>query len=399
MTGFFPTETKVRPLPVLPQCGECGLYKTCKTKKMKVAGEGRKRIMVVGEAPGQVEDEKGRPFVGKSGQFLRRALGRVGVDLDKDCWATNAVICWPPGNKVGNENRIDNCRPNLFAAVQEYKPRVIILVGGSPIKSLFGRLFKPDPGGVFKWAGWKVPWREQDAWACPTFHPSYLLREENPLLDRLFDSHLEAAVGIDKPARPPDGWKPYRDRVQVFMNPRDAADMIDGVRTLGLPAAFDYETNMLKPDSDRAFIACAGVSNGDANFAFPFVGEAVEAFKAFLKSDVPKVGYNVKFEDRWSRTVLGVRPRNWVWDGMVQAHVLDNRPGICGLKFQAFARLGQGDYNSAVSPYLKSSGKGGYAENRVKEANPRELLTYCGMDALLELLVYRHQKREMEAKA
>ena len=397
MTGFFPEETKVKPLHVLPQCGLCALLNEgCRTKKMPVAGDGRRGIMVVGEAPGQAEDERGRPFVGKTGQVLRRVLAGHGIDLDRDCWSTNALICHPPGNKVGNEARIDYCRPNVFKAIADLKPKVIVLLGGAAVKSVVGRLFRPDPGGAFKWAGWTVPSVDLNAWVCPTFHPSFLLREENPLLDRLFGAHLGKAVSLTRRPwkTPPD----YRGAVRVMNDPQEAAAAVQEMTAAGLPAAFDYETNMLKPHHERSFIACASMSNGVRTVVFPFVGEVVPAFVAFLKSKVPKVLYNAKFEMAWSYFVLKTRVKAVTWDGMVQAHVLDNRPGICGLKFQAFVRLGQGDYNSAVSGYLKSPRAGGYAENRVKAANPRELMVYCGMDSLLEFLVYEHQKRETEGK-
>ena len=74
--GFFTTSRiglKVSE-SLVPQCGRCGLLDGCESPKMPVAGQGRKRIMVVGEAPGFNEDKQGIPFVGKAGQRLMRTL-------------------------------------------------------------------------------------------------------------------------------------------------------------------------------------------------------------------------------------------------------------------------------------------------------------------------------------
>ena len=80
---------------------------------------------------------------------------------------------------------------------------------------------------------------------------------------------------------------------------------------------------------------------------------------------------------------------------MTDAHVLDKRRGITGLKFQAFVNFGVGDYDRTVSPYLK--GEGGNGRNRVTEAPLNKLLLYCGMDALLAFKLAEKQ-RESKSK-
>jgi hypothetical protein len=103
----------------------------------------------------------------------------------------------------------------------------------------------------------------------------------------------------------------------------------------------------------------------------------------------------MKFEDRWCRAKLGCGVKNFVWDGMLAAHVLDNRPDITSLKFQAFVRLGVGDYNSHIEPFLRSKDKGGNEPNRIREAKLDDVLMYCGIDSLLEFKVARLQMKEM----
>ncbi len=105
--GFFPasiwnTGTKA-PASVVPRCGACGLYKTCKSPKMTPDGAGRRRILIVGDMPGAAEDALDRPFVGPAGQYLEQVLASMGVDLREDCWLTNALICHPPHGRIGDE--------------------------------------------------------------------------------------------------------------------------------------------------------------------------------------------------------------------------------------------------------------------------------------------------------
>ena len=70
--GFFPQSTWASdpPQSSIPQCGVCKLYNNCESPKMPVAGQGEKQILIIGEAPGETEDQKGEAFVGKTGSFL-----------------------------------------------------------------------------------------------------------------------------------------------------------------------------------------------------------------------------------------------------------------------------------------------------------------------------------------
>lgn len=400
---------------LIPRCGACGLHEHCSSPKMPVWGKGRKKVLVAGEAPGQTEDREGTPFVGKTGQLLRRTLASLGVDLDRDCWTTNSLRCWPwtwarkeggskfQQNRTPTDNEIDHCRPNMLNAVRELNPEVILLLGNAPVKSLVGWLWKEDPGGISRWAGWTIPCQRLNAWVVPTFHPSYLARRESeepdPVLSRLWKKHLEAAFSLE--GRPWKKLPDYASRVRRVLDPREAARELARLARGERPVAFDYETDRLKPDHPEAHIVCCSASDGETTIAYPWVGKAVQATRDFLRSPVPKIAQNMKFEERWTRTHLGCRVRNWTFDTMVAAHVLDNRPGIAGLKFQAFALLGQESYDDRVKPYLKSAG-GGNAPNRlpevVREGGLNGLLLYCGLDSLLEWEIAQIQAKKLGVK-
>jgi len=358
---------------------------------MPVTGEGRRGILVVAEAPGSDEDEQNVQLIGKAGQLLRKHLRKVDIDLDVDCWKTNAVICRPPDNEV-EDKHIECCRPTLLKTVRELQPDVILLLGASAVQSLIGSVWTGDVKKIGTWVGWKIPSQQFNAWLCPTWHPSYLARKDDPVLDLWFDRHLKAAVELEgKPW--PDGPPDYRKDIDLQYT-LDPAASVAWFYCNSKVVSFDYETDRLKPDHPQARIVSCSVSDGDYTVAFPWVGDVIEIMGRLLKGPVKKIGWSIKFEERWTRKEFGHGVRNWVWDGMQAAHILDNRKGITSLKFQAFVRCGFGPYDSLVSPYLKAGG--GNEPNKIGEVELGEFLLYNGLDSLLTYKIAQQQRREME---
>lgn len=355
---------------------------------MPVYGQGRKGVLVVGEAPGQNEDEQGRPFVGKAGQFLRQALGEIGISLDRDAWTTNALICRPPKNKTPDPKQISYCRPNLLNAIRTYEPRVIVTLGKCALVSVLEGYWKGDVGSMEKWVGWRIPLERH--WICPTFHPAYLLRMKNVLMDRLFLKDLTMAFELraDPPKR-----EDFSKRIEILYDEREICREIQGAIDIGGWCAVDYETNCIKPDWPQARIFSCALSNGNRTISFPWIGKAVEAMGAFLRSEKSKkIASNLKMEERWTLQKFGHGVRNWGWDTMLASHCLDNRTGICSLKFQSFVRMGVPSYNESIQPYLVSQ-QGPY--NRIHEVDIKNLLLYGGMDAILEYRLAMLQRRDM----
>jgi DNA polymerase len=93
--------------------------------------------MIIGEAPGETEDVKGRPFIGKSGQLLRDALEANGI-RPEDVYITNAVKCRPPKNRKPKPDELKACSSWLRAEIHEVKPERIICLGDTAAKALFG---------------------------------------------------------------------------------------------------------------------------------------------------------------------------------------------------------------------------------------------------------------------
>lgn len=411
LQGFFKAAQEPaarRPLYLTPQCGVCKLHQAVDHGKMQVSGEGRRKIMIVGEAPGESEDAQGEPFVGTTGRLLEQTLAEWGIDMRQDCWIINVVRCRPwewdkhktkKLNREPTDKEIEWCRPyttgtgDSYGDIKKLQPEVIILLGSVAVKSVVGWLWKEDPGGITRWAGWQIPCQRLNAWLCPAYHPSYVVREEkSPVVKLLWKRHLREACRLRR--RPwPKGLPDYAGQVRVEMMPRQAAQYIDAITRDGKPASFDIETTTLKPDGPHAEIVCCAISNGVITVSFPWVGEGRQAALRFLTSKVPKIGFNQKFEQRWLMAREGVRVRRWVWDGMLAAHILDNRPEISGLKFQAFALLGQESYDDLVKPYFAADAPN--KPNRIRKLDLRALLHYCGLDAVLEWKVAQVQSKKM----
>ena len=396
--GFFSSikyQSKDR-IPTNPQCGLCGLYKGCISPKMPPSGNGKKKILFIAEAPGEEEDRQNTQLIGKSGQYLRRVLRRLSIDLDRDCWKTNAVICRREGNKAPEDFMINACRPNIMKVIRQREPNVIILLGAVAIKSLLSPIYKKDIGLVAKWGGCSIPCHNPNSWIVPTYHPSFLLRKKSRVLDRIFEEHLRIAIAKSKskPYKiPPD----YKSQVDVIMNPIEAARIIREMIKRGGPISFDYETNCLKPDGRGIeIISCSVCWQGKKTIAYPWEGEAIEATDLLLKSSLPKIAANLKFEDRWTRAKLQHPVRNWFWDTMIAAHVLDNSREVTGLKFQAFVLLGMEPYDEHVKPYLQSTKKSRF--NRIREMDLRDLLIYNGLDSLLTYKVAMIQMQQFQSR-
>jgi len=113
------------------------------------------------------------------------------------------------------------------------------------------------------------------------------------------------------------------------------------------------------------------------------------------------MAHNIKFEETWSVIRLRQPVQNWGWDSMQAAHVLDNRTGVTGLKFQIFIRFGIIDYDSEISPYLRAKDNNGNGINRIYElvetaGGKEKLLEYCGLDALFTYRLSVLQMKEMD---
>lgn len=149
-------------------CSRCGLGAT-RTNAVIGRGNPKADILVIGEGPGQTEDETGLPFVGKAGQLLEKILGAVKLDTEKDVYIANIVKCRPPGNRKPTEKEMKACTPYLLEQVRIMDPKIVLLMGATSVQGLLG-----EKAGITKIRG---QWRNwEDRLCMPMLHPAYLLR-------------------------------------------------------------------------------------------------------------------------------------------------------------------------------------------------------------------------------
>jgi len=163
-------------IDAVTSCTACSL---CRSRTQPVFGTGNReaRWMVVGEAPGEQEDLRGEPFVGKSGQLLDSMLRAVGLSREasapaRQVYIANTLKCRPPGNRNPEPGELLQCEPFLIRQIELVRPDIILAMGRFAVQALLrtdepiGRL----RGQVHQFHG--VP-------LVVTYHPAYLLR--NPL--------------------------------------------------------------------------------------------------------------------------------------------------------------------------------------------------------------------------
>lgn len=118
-------------------CTNCQLSQTRKTYVFG-SGAANAPVMVIGEAPGQDEDEQGLPFVGAAGQLLTSMLSAIKLDRNKDVFITNILKCRPPENRSPDSAEIICCLPILHKQIAIIQPKALLLLGRIAAHSVLG---------------------------------------------------------------------------------------------------------------------------------------------------------------------------------------------------------------------------------------------------------------------
>ena len=212
ITGTPPAEPKTRPIatPAAPatgtkterlaalraqtiNCQICPHLAKSRTQVVFGVGDPEARLMFVGEAPGADEDEQGEPFVGLSGKLLSKMLTAMELTREQ-IYIANVLKCRPDmpaktsGNRKPTRHEMEACLPYLRAQISIIAPVVIVALGSTAVEGLFG----PQKTTISRLRG---TWMEIDGVPVrPTFHPSYLLHNQNLALKRQVWEDLLAAM-------------------------------------------------------------------------------------------------------------------------------------------------------------------------------------------------------------
>ena len=151
-------------------CTKCFL---CQGRTRVVPGEGnaRAQLLLVGEGPGQTEDQTGRPFVGRAGELLTDILAAIGFARDQ-VFICNVVKCRPPQNRKPMPDEMAACAPYLAAQLRLVQPKVIMALGATAAEALLSakRSLADLRGKVHSYHGTPL---------VVTYHPAALLRNPN----------------------------------------------------------------------------------------------------------------------------------------------------------------------------------------------------------------------------
>jgi len=174
----------------MKNCQRCELSRS-RTHLVFGAGNPHAKLMLIGEAPGQEEDLRGEPFVGRAGMLLTKILQSINMKRE-DVYIANILKCRPPHNRDPLPHEVEKCEPYLKKQIEIIRPKVILALGRIAAQTLLKttKSLKELRGKVHYYQGIKL---------VVTFHPAALLRnpqwkrptwEDVQFLRRIYDEQV-----------------------------------------------------------------------------------------------------------------------------------------------------------------------------------------------------------------
>jgi DNA polymerase-1 len=340
--------------------------------------------MIVGEAPGEREDESHQAFVGPAGQLLTELLEGVGLSRD-DCYITNVAKCRPEGNRTPERSEIKTCVSNyLQKEWKRVKPNYVLVLGNSALQGVAGR------SGITKHRG--STFVVQGATVMATFHPAYALRQPYhlPALRADFERFARLSRGqADSGAE--------RTAVKIVRNTAQLNWLVKKLQECSINS-YDIETytdgtvrNMWEwhPDSRIVSISFSWEVGQACVVPLHHVSKPWKDPDAVLRrlkpglerTDCKYVAHNGKFDCRWLASRGIFVPQTF--DTMLAAHMLEENRAK-GLKPLAQTLLGVDAWDVGVE-----------VSNAYNE-NLRKLCIYNGADTDYTLRLYHKFKAEFK---
>lgn len=391
----------IKPRKPNPTCQLCNLHKTSQTVCCLGSGPKSAKTMLVGEALGVNEAEKGKPFCGDAGWKLNYCLKRAGLNR-KELRIENTCRCKPPGNKNPTIQQISACYGYLLRDILVNKPKVVVALGSIAFKTLTGQIeinkkgeqkVKLGARSVSDWRGFyeqvTLSWTSKKGkiynhtfWLVPTFHPAACLHDwqKDDLL--VFDLLLAKELAAGKqPLKEPD------TKVYVVKDFVEAKHLIARLKRQAR-FVFDLETTGLSPHDSK--IMCFGFcfKEGEAwilpwhtRGPTPFWRlqerrELVELLTQLFEQ-ASLIGQNLKFDLKHIRKLLGLTDFNINFDTMIAHHNIDENK-LHGLTFLCQWFLRWTKYDAAMDQWKVKAGK--KTIFKTWEVPDQMLWKYCGYD-------------------
>lgn len=333
-------------------CRNCALWEGCITNCLKGRGGSSPRVVFVGEAPGQEEDEEGKVFIGRGGKLLRRFIMKYKLHYN-DYYITNTVRCRPPKNRTPTRTEIRACSPFLFSDIMRLKPDLIVPMGNTALRAVLG------VEGIHSYRNRIV---RSDTYNCdvlPMLHPAAILRnpEHEHLLDKDFQKMKQYLV--DKiPAESDD--KIEFGEVTIVHSKKQLMSIYKKVLKKGI-MFFDVETNgedIYLPDS--LVLTCLSLAcERKKAYVFPLT-EYSETFEEFFFEEfmrpllenpkVKKCAQNMNFDAKVMKNKYDIDCNNWWFDTMIAHYCIHPVRGTHNLHAMTWEYLAEeaGGYDDHI---------------------------------------------------
>jgi len=317
-------------------CKNCRLSKTARNPCLIGDGDMNKGVVIIGEAPGEREDDIRKPFAGRAGKMLDKIIAAIGWERE-DFYITNACKCRPPDNETPSIQEIRACREYLIEEIEELNPRIVICLGAVAAKSVV------NSNQMSVKTGRKTEIRFQEFPDLPvfvTYHTSYALR--TPAAEQTIREDLERFLGINKPRK-------RKARYELILDPGLAADIASDFLKHGR-GSLDFETSGLDTyDADFFIVSMALSRRPGRAYAFdkklwPAVLEAINrpGFTARIQ--------NAKYELHCMRAYT-IRWRGGLEDNLIELHLLNENEPSKDLHTQKRKHTDLGEREEEIAPY------------------------------------------------
>lgn len=388
-------------------CGKCDRHRHCESPRMKPYGKGKEGIMVLTDIS-HAGDLVNMPMAGDEHDYIAQIFTEFGMDLDDDVVTVPVLAC---EGKTPTAADFAACRGRFWSVIEKHRPRSILALGMNALEMLLGHRWnsKSDDdtglGTITRWAGWSIPDRQTKCFITPTWTVGYIMKEaeQTPAAEVWFRRHIKQA--IKNTVVPFPYYREENECVEIVESETDILKLLDNTAQHRW-FTFDYETTGLKPYRNGHKIWYIGIGDTENHaYCFPTRGnkKAINRFCELLADKrIGKVAHNASYEDLWSRVIFGVQVENWIMDTIQAAHIYNQNPGMIGLKFLAYVRLGLVDYSSHVSPYLitplnaKEEEMGANRFNRIRSAPKLDTMKYCAIDCLSTYRIAVQMDKEMK---
>jgi uracil-DNA glycosylase family 4 len=303
--------------------------------KLWGTGPDKAPIMLIGEAPGQDEDEEGIPFVGASGRLLNTILAEVGIDR-KDVYITNAVKC-----ATADENQkppakvINKCKKHVLEEISSINPKVIVCLGATALQSVLKRT------GITKLQNNVLFSEELRCKVIPVVHPAYVLRNPAAYEDLARGLKLAKEEGVSRKLVARTKLKTFHKNASTVKQIDQLLDKLEASDHF----VCDLETTSL--DHRTAKIICFAFSwaegLGITVFKEDLSDKQLERIKALFLSDKLKINHNIPF-DIQILLANGIRVADPVFDTITAIALVDENIRDKGLDGLVLRYTDMGEY-------------------------------------------------------